>query len=126
MSRFAPNASSRPRALAALAAVSAIATAALLVLPNVASAAQPSADAPPQVAVQFSYAELATDAGTHEVYARIKRAAEAVCPWYDSRDLAMADYAKACQRQAVARAVAKVGSARLAAVSQGHSVKEHG
>ena len=35
MSRFAPNVSSRPRALAALAAMSALTTAALLALPGV-------------------------------------------------------------------------------------------
>ena len=126
MSRFAPTVSTRPRALAALAAASAFATAALLALPSVASAAQPHADALPQVAVHYSFSELATDAGTREVYARIKRAALAVCPTYDTLDLNMADVSKACQRQAVARAVAQVGNARLAAVYKGHSVKERG
>lgn len=126
MSRFAPNVSSRPRALAALAAVSAIAAAALLALPGVASAAQPPADAPPQTTVQYSFTELATDAGTREVYARIKRAAAAVCPEYDPLDLAMADVSMACQRQAMARAVAQIGNARLAAVYKGHSVKVRG
>jgi UrcA family protein len=126
MSRFAPTVSSRPRALAALAAVSAVAAAALLALPNVASAAQPPADAPPQEAVHYSFSELATDAGTREVYARIKRAAVAVCPAYDALDLEMEAYSKACQRNAVARAVAEVGNARLAAVSEGHAVKERG
>ncbi|HEY2036989.1 MAG TPA: UrcA family protein [Steroidobacteraceae bacterium] len=126
MSRFAPNVSSRPRALAALAAMSALTTAALLALPSVASAAQPAADAPPQTIVQYSFNELATDGGTRAVYARIKRAAAAVCPSYDPMDLEMADVSKMCQRQAMARAVNEIGNARLAAVYKGHSVKQRG
>lgn len=125
MSRFAPNVSSRPRALAALAAVSALTTAAVLALPSVASAAQ-AADAPPQTTVQYSFSELATDAGTRAVYARIKRAAAAVCPSYDPLDLEMADASTQCQRQAMARAVNKIGDARLAAVYKGHSAKRRG
>lgn len=125
MSRFAPNVSSRPRAFAALAAMSALTAAAVLALPSVASAAQP-ADAPPHMAVQYTFNELATDAGTRAVYARIKRAAAAVCPSYDPLDLEMADYSKQCQRQAMARAVSKIGDARLAAVYKTHTVKERG
>jgi UrcA family protein len=126
MSRFAPNVSSRSRTLAALAAVSALTTAAVLALPSVASAAQPPADAPPQTTVQYSFDELATDAGTRAVYARIKRAAAAVCPSYDPLDLEMADASKLCQRQAMARAVGEIGNARLAAVYKGHSAKQRG
>jgi len=126
MSRFAPNVSSRPRALAALAAVGALTTAALLALPSVASAAQPSARTPPQTTVEYSFSELATDAGTRAVYARIKRAAEAVCPSYDAMDLEMADVSQACQRQAVARAIARIGNDRLADVYRTHSLKRRG
>jgi UrcA family protein len=126
MSRFAPNVSSRPRALAALAAVSALTTAALLAPASVASAAQPTADAPPQTTVQYSFSELATDEGTRAVYARIKRAAAAVCPSYDTLDLQMADVSKECQRQAMARAIAQIGNARLAAVYKTHSLKRRG
>ena len=126
MSRFAPNVSSRPRALAALAALSALTTAALLALPSVASAAQPRADAPPQMTVQYSFEELTTDAGTREVYARIKRAAAAVCPSYDPLDLDMAAASQECQRQAMARAVGRIGNARLAAVYKVHSAKQRG
>lgn len=126
MSRFAPNVSSRPRALAALAAMSALTAAAVLALPSVASAAQPPADAPPQTAVHYTFEELATDAGTRAVYARIKRAAAAVCPSYDPLDLDMAAYSKECQRQAMARAVSQIGDARLAAEYKVHSAKQRG
>lgn len=126
MSRFAPNVSSRPRAFAALAAVSALTAAAVLALPSVASAAQPPADAPPQMAVQYTFSELATNAGTRAVYARIKHAAAAVCPSYDPMDLEMAAYSNECQRQAMARAVSQIGDARLATEYKVHSVKERG
>jgi UrcA family protein len=126
MSPFAPNVSPRPRALATLAAATALTTAALLGLPNVASAAQPRADVAPQTAVQYSFSELATDEGTRAVYARIKRAAAAVCPSYDLLDLDMAAASQECQRQAMARAVSQIGNARLAAVYKTHSPKRHG
>jgi UrcA family protein len=105
--------------------MSALTAAAVLALPSVASAAQP-ADAPPQTTVQYTFGELATDAGTRAVYARIKRAAAAVCPSYDPLDLDMAAVSKECQQQAMARAVSQIGDARLAAVYKVHSVKQRG
>jgi UrcA family protein len=106
--------------------MSALTAAAVLALPSVASAAQPRADAPPQTTVQYTFSELATDAGTRAVYARIKRAAAAVCPSYDPLDLDMAAVSKECQQQAMARAVSQIGDARLAAVYKVHSVKRRG
>lgn len=115
MTRFAPNVSSRPRTVAAIAAVGALVTAALLASPSVASAAEPASSAP-QMTVHYSFGELATDEGTRALYQRITRAAAQVCPAYDPRDLATASFAEDCQRHAVARAIKQVGNARLAAV----------
>jgi UrcA family protein len=106
--------------------VSALAAAAVLALPSVASAGQPPADAPPQALVQYSFTELATDVGTRAVYARIKRAAAAVCPAYFPLDLDMEAASKECQEKAMARAVSQIGDARLAAVYKGHSAKQRG
>ena len=115
MSRLASNVSSRPRVLAALAAVSALTTAALLATPTIASAAQPSAGAP-ATTVYYNFGELATDQGTHALYQRITRAAAAVCPAYDPLDLDAWSASRECQRQAVARAIRQIGNSRLAAV----------
>lgn len=113
MSRFAPNVTRRPRA-AALAALGALTTAALLA-PMVAAAAQPDSDVP-RTAVQYSYHDLASDAGTRALYQRIRNAARTVCPAYDPRDLAAFEYSRECQQQAVARAVREIGNERLAAL----------
>lgn len=115
MTRFAPNVRSRPRALAALCALSALATAALLAAPTVASAAEPAAVAP-ATTVYYSFSELATDQGTRALYQRITRAARAVCPSYDALDLTAWSAARECQQQAVARAIGQVHNGRLAAV----------
>lgn len=117
MSRFASHTVFRPRTLTAL-AVGALATAALLGSPAIATAAQPAADAP-QTTVYYNYHELATDQGSRALYERITRAAREVCPAY-SRDLTALAAAKECQRAAVAQAIDQIGSARLAAV---HSQK---
>jgi UrcA family protein len=124
MSRFASNVSSRPRTLATLAAVGALTTAALLVSPTVASAAEPDSSAP-EATVRYSFSELATDQGTRAVYQRITRAAESVCPTYDERDLEAESATKECERQAEARAVSHIGNAHLAAVYT-HAHARHG
>lgn len=114
MTRLAPPVRPHARILAAFVAVSALATAALLASP-IAAAGQPAMDVP-QTTVTYHYGDLATEQGVHELYQRIKTAAQAVCPAYDPLDLAGFEYSRECQRQAVARAIAKVGNARLAAV----------
>ncbi len=124
MSRPAPSASSRPRAFAALAALGALTAAALLASPALAAAAQPAADAP-QTAIYYSFSEHSTDQGTHALYQRIVSAARTVCPGYDSQDLGAFADSRQCQRQAVARAIHQIGSARLAAV-HAQAVARHG
>ena len=121
MSRFPQSPSSRQHVLTALAAAGALAAAALLGTPAVATAAQPAA-AVPQLTVHYSYRDLATDQGTRALYERITLAARAVCPTYDPRDLDAFAASQQCQREAVARAVGEVGNGRLAAVySRAHA-----
>ena len=113
MSRLVPSVSFRPRTLA-LAGLGVLAASALFTSPGVASADQWSAR--PQTNVHYTLQELSTDEGTRAVYRRIRRAAERVCPAYDSLDLEAFAVSKECQRQAIARAVAHIGNARLAAI----------
>lgn len=121
MSRFAPPVSFRPRTLAAMGA---LAMAAALASPTIASAAQPSA-AVPQTTIYYSFRDLATDRSTRALYERIVSAARTVCPAYDSRDLGAYADSRECQRQAVARAVRQIGNGRLAAVYS-HKLARHG
>ena len=121
MSRFAPPVRLRARTFTALAALS---TAALLGSPAVASAAQPS-DEILQTAVYYNALDLSSEQGTQALYQRLVSAARAVCPGYDSRDLAAYADSRACQRAAVARAVVQIGDARLASV-QAHAKARHG
>ncbi len=123
MSRFATSVSFLPRALTTTLAACAIATS-LLGSPVTAAAAQPAADVP-QITVPYSLRDLASDHGTHVLYQRIVNAARTVCPAGDSRDLDAFAASRTCQRQAVARAVAQVGSARLAAL-QARASMRHG
>ncbi len=124
MSRLTLPVSFRSQTLAILAAVGVLAMAGSLASPASASAAQPSTAAP-QVAVFYSFRDLATDRGTHALYERIVSAARAVCPGHESRDLSAFAESRDCQRMAVARAIRQVGSARLAAVYS-HKTARHG
>lgn len=114
MSRFTSHVASRSRALTALAALGVITTATLLA-PTIASAGQPASDVP-QAAINYSYTDLASDQATRALYQRIERAAQAVCPGYDPRDLIAFNENRECERKAIASAVHQIGSERLAAV----------
>ena len=114
MSRFASHTDFRPRVLTAL-ALGAVATAALLGSPAIAAAAQPAAAAP-QAIVRYSFQDLASEQSSRALYERLMSAARSVCPGYDSRDLGAYADSRACQRQAVARAIHRIGNAKLAAV----------
>jgi UrcA family protein len=115
MSRFAPPVSSCPRTFTALAALGMLTTAALLASPTVASAGQPSTGGL-QTPVYYNLSDLSTDQGLRRLYRRIETAAQEVCPGYDSADLHVVDLSQECQQQAIARAVAQIGNARLAAI----------
>lgn len=111
MSCLVTRIADRPRALLTLTALGALATAALLASPTVASAAQPE-----ETAVYYNLSDLATDQGARKVNQRIVDAAEAVCPPEDTMSSSAAAASRDCQRQAIARALAQIGSARLAAL----------
>lgn len=115
MSRFTLPLRSRPRSFAALAALGALTAAAALASPAVASAGQPTANGL-QTNVYYDLRDLSTEQGTRALYRRIVSAAREVCPGYDSSDADVVATSKECQRQAVARAIGRIGSARLAAV----------
>lgn len=124
MSRFAPPVRLRARTFTTLAALGALSAAAQLAAPAVASAAQPS-DEILRTAVYYNALDLSSDQGTHALYQRLVAAARAVCPGYDSRDLAAYADSRACQHAAVARAIVQIGDARLASV-QAHAKARRG
>jgi UrcA family protein len=70
----------------------------------------------PSIKVRYNDLNLTTSAGVDALYTRIARAANAVCPIADIRDLAAVSYAKQCQVQAIARAVQEVNNTKLAVV----------
>jgi len=121
MSRFAPSVSSRPRALTAtLTALGVLAMATVLGSPTVASADQAAVEQALadglQTNVYYTSRDLSTEQGTRALYRRIVRAAREVCPGDDSRWPREVAASNQCQRQAIARAIGKIGSARLAAI----------
>jgi UrcA family protein len=121
MSRFTLPRRSRPHTLAALAALGALATAALLASPTVASAAEPSAGGL-QTNVYYDLRDLSTEQGTRALYRRIVSAARDVCPGYDSDYPDVVTASQECQRKAIAQAIGRIGSARLAAIDA-HAVR---
>jgi UrcA family protein len=74
----------------------------------------------PSVVVRFADVDLATDQGVRSLYARIARAAHVVCPDAPVGDLNAAAQSRACQQQAIARAVREVNAPLLAAVYSDH------
>ena len=82
--------------------------------------APPTVDTP-SIVVSYSALDLATDEGARNLYSRIAAAGRAVCPDASFRDLSAYARAKACQSEAVARAVHDVRSPRLAAVYNAHA-----
>ena len=71
----------------------------------------------PSATVRYSETDLSSDEGARNLYLRIARAAQAVCPNADPRDLGALALSKSCQSEAIARAVRDARSPRLAAVS---------
>jgi UrcA family protein len=122
MSRFSDNASSGPRAFTA--GLGVLTIAALLASPTRASANGPLDDGL-QTKVNYSRQDLATARGARALYRRIARAAEDVCPGYDSRALDPMAASEECQREAIARAIGQIGSSRLSAINA-QAVARHG
>ena len=66
------------------------------------------------VSVRYREAQLATSRGAHSLYARIDRAAEEVCD--DTGEYVLKTSFAACERSAIADAVAQIDDTRLTAV----------
>jgi len=73
---------------------------------------------PNSVSVRYHETQLATNRGARLLYARIDRAAEQVCD--DTGELARRASFAACERSAIADAVAEVDNTRLTAVYDEH------
>jgi len=95
-----------------LAALGAMAALAMFALPRDASAAQLYGTK----TVYYQSSDLAADQEARGLYRRIAEAAAMVCPPEDSRSRDETSASRACQRQAIARAVADIGNARLTAI----------
>jgi UrcA family protein len=81
-----------------------------------AAAAHAAETSAPTVTVTYNDLNLATEAGSSALYARLEKAAARVCVVDDIRDLAAVAARKSCQQAAIARAVRDVNSPRLAAL----------
>jgi UrcA family protein len=98
------------------AAATFVALAACLAAGGVATARAALPAATPSVRVDYGDLDLATQQGSHELYARINAAARQVCGPVDPRDLAGVMSARACKARAIAQAVRDVNSPNLAAM----------
>jgi UrcA family protein len=83
-------------------------------------AAEAAPDGVPSLTVHYDDLDLTTEQGARTLYARITAAAEAVCPTGDMGNLSLYMKIRACRKQAIAKAVQRVGSPMLAAVSSRH------
>ena len=82
---------------------------------GIARAATPT-DSVPSVVVEYGDLDLSSEAGTLTLYRRIAGAARQVCPDADGRDLALLARIRACQAEAIARAVSDSHIPQLAAL----------
>ena len=71
----------------------------------------------PSVVVRYADLDITTQQGANALYRRIAAAAQRVCPDADIRDLDLSSQIRACQKQAIARAVQAISSPLLAALS---------
>jgi UrcA family protein len=115
MSRLIPTVIPRTRVTAALTVLGVLTAATALLSPATAVAGEPEAGGM-QTSVYYTQSDLATERGTRALYRRLERAAQEVCPVGASPFPSAASSSKECQRQAIARAIGEIGSARLAAI----------
>jgi UrcA family protein len=80
-----------------------------------ASAANADSDVPTLV-VHYSTQALATETGVQDLYHRIVRAAQEVCPDESPRDLATHAKVRECREHAVAHAIQEINNSELAAL----------
>jgi UrcA family protein len=86
---------------------------------GVAHAAAPAAGVP-QVAVPYGDLNLASEDGARELYQRIAKAADQVCPYPYGRTYAEVRANSICREAAIARAVREVNNPQLVAVRAEH------
>jgi UrcA family protein len=79
-----------------------------------AAGAATSADEVPSTVVKYQPDSLLSDAGAHQVYRKIVKAAEQVCPGSDDRLPSAA--VRQCRAESISRAVTTINSSRLAAI----------
>ena len=114
MSQFTSFKAAGPGAKLALGALGAVAG---MLGVGTAGAAGTDSDVPSMV-VKYDQQSLSTDRGVKELYAKIVRAAKQVCPDTSAsiRDLRLQTMAAECRKQAIARTIAKIDNAQLAAL----------
>jgi UrcA family protein len=93
---------------------------ALAVVLGLLGSAQALASVPPSVKVNYADLNLSTQAGAQTLYNRIAGAARTVCGFPGSTLLDQSIW-KACYRDAISEAVAKVNSPLLTAIQTGHA-----
>lgn len=109
MSRRTSHSAFHSRVLCALGALTAVV---IFTLPRGASGAELYLAR----TLYYKPSELATEEGSRALYQRIAEAAAMVCPPEDSQRPDEVTVSRECQREAIARTVAKIGDARLAAI----------
>jgi UrcA family protein len=82
-----------------------------------ASAATPTDQDAPSTIVKYRSENLSTDAGAQDLYRRIVKAAEQVCPANPGSSLLSAAVLQ-CRAQSISRAVTVINNSRLAAVHE--------
>ena len=84
---------------------------------SAARAATPAGgDDVPRLTVHYSSAMLESDEGVRTLYARLRRAAEQVCPAYRETRFITSSSVMQCREKALADAVRQVNNTRLAAL----------
>jgi UrcA family protein len=91
----------------------------------VAGAAGAAPASEPTLVVRYDSAALETDVGARQLYARIARAAEQVCPNYSYSRLISSAVLK-CREEAISGAVGKIHNQRLAAIHASKSNMKSG
>jgi UrcA family protein len=83
---------------------------------SVGTASAGGTDGAPSIVVKYDPLALASERGARELYQRLERVAQRVCPEASGRNLGTLEAARSCEKQAVARAVREINNPRLAEV----------
>ena len=80
-----------------------------------------SAQEAPNIVVKYSDLDLSTSEGARTLYKRITAAARMVCPYQDSRELALQAVGRSCREASIERAVRSIHNGELAAIRDEHA-----